>query len=313
MLEAVFGNSAAGSMAVAMGRTGYAGGAFGVTIYKGDGWKPSKAEIKKAQEEAEMRERLKWAEAVPLEGSRKDIVSFNLLLSVGAIDEDGVSPARKSILQALYPECANEMEKTTEEARQNLSVLMERAEKGEPVRVWSSNNPDEACGLCWLMEQLRPIGFERLDVTLVKLPEYQERSDGTIVQYTAWGEVEPCQLGRMALSGEHLSVNAIRMMANRWKQLQQDNAPLRAVLNGHVVSAPESLYDSYILREIAVQNQEFNEAIVVGNVIGKYQLGIGDGWIARRIEQFIRDGLLEPVTRAGKDGPSYRRILRKSV
>lgn len=313
MLEVVFGGSAAGSMSVAMGRTGYAGGAFGVVVSKNDGHKPSKAEIKKVQREAEMRERRRWAAAAPLEGSRKDIISFDLLLSVGAIDEDGIGPARKSVLCALYPEWAKDMEKSIEEARQNLSVLMDWAEKGGPVRVWSSNNPDETCGLYWLMEQLRPIGLENLDITLVKLPEFQERPDGTIVQYIAWGEVEPYQFGRMALLGEHLSVNAIGMMANRWKQLQQDNAPLRAVLNGRVVSAPESLYDSYILQEIAVQNREFNEAIVVVNVIGKYQLGIGDGWIARRIERFIQDGLLEPVTQAGQDSPSYRRILRKSV
>lgn len=313
MLEVVFGDSAAGSMAVAIGKTGYVGGAVGVIIKKSDGRKPSEAEIKKAQQEAEMRERHNWSEAVPLEGSRKDIVSFSLLLSVGAIDEDGISSTRRSVLRSLYPECANDIEKIIEEAQQNLSVLMERAKKGEPIRVWSSNNPDETCGLYWLMEQLRPIGFEKLDITLVKLPEFQERPDGVIVQYVAWGEVEPYQFGRMALLGEHLSVNAIRLMANRWKQLQQDNAPLRAVLNGRVVSAPASLYDSYILQEIAMQNQEFNEAIVVGNVIGKYQLGIGDGWIAQRIEQFIHDGLLEPVTQADQDSPSYRRILRKSV
>lgn len=313
MLEAVFGSSAAGSMSVAKGRTGYVGGSFGVVFCRGNGHKPSKAEIQKAQQAAEARERRNWKEAVPLEGSRKDIVSFRLMLSVGDIDEDGIGPTRKSVLCSLYPDLVSDMEKAIEESQQNLSVLTERAEAGEPIRIWSSNNPDEACGLYWLMEQLRPVGFEKLDITLVRLPEFQKRPDGVIVQYTAWGEVEPYQFGRMALSGETLPVNAMRMMATCWKQLQQDNAPLRAVLNGRVISAPESLYDSYILQEIALQNQEFNEATVIGKVIGKYQLGIGDGWIARRIEQFIHDGLLEPVTQAGQDGPSYRRILRKNV
>jgi len=314
MLEAVFGSSAAGSMSVAMmGRTGYIGGAVSVIIRKSDGRKPSRAEIRKAQQEAELRERLGWAEAVPLEGRREDILSFNLLLSVGAIDEAGVGPIRKSVLCSLYSDSTNEVERLMEEAQKNLSVLMERAGKGESVRVWSSGNPDEACGLCWLMEQMRPIGFEKLDITLVRLPAFLERPDGSIVRYTAWGDVEPYQLGRMALSGEKLSVHIIRMLANRWKQLQQDNSPLRAVLNGRIVSASESLYDSYILQEIAVQNHEFHEAAVVGNVIGKYRLGIGDGWIALRIDQFIHDGLLEPVTQAGRGSPAYRRILRKCI
>ena len=140
-----------------------------------------------------------------------------------------------------------------------------------------------------------------------------ERPDGAVVQYVGWGEVEPYQFGRMALSGEKLPVNAMRMMADRWKQLQQENAPLRAVLNGRLVSAPESLYDSYILREIAAQGQEFNGAMVVGNVLGKYRLGIGDGWVAWRMEQFIREGLIEPVTPVERDWPSYRRVFRKGA
>jgi len=260
----------------------------------------SRAAFEKARQEAEARERRGWAEAVPLEGSDRDILSFNLLLSVGSIDEDGIGPARKAVLCDLYPEWADDMAKTIEEAGGNLSVLLDRAGKGEPVRVWSSHYPDDACGLYWLMEQLRPIGFEQLDITIVRLPDFQEQPDGTVVQYAGWGEVEPYHFGRMAASGEKLPVLAGRMMADRWKQLQQENSPLRAVLNGRLVSAPESLYDPYILREIDMQDREFNGAVVVGNVLGKYQFGIGDGWVARRMEWFIRGGLLEPLTQAGQ-------------
>ena len=318
MLEVVFGDSAAGGMSAAIGRKKpiIIASAPVISITKRPGPELSRAEIRKAQEEAEERRRREersWAEAVPLEGSDRDIFSFDLLLSTGAIDEDGIGPARKSVLCALYPEWADQMGKTVEEGQKNLSVLLERAEKGESIRVWSSNNPEEACGLYWLMEQLRPIGFENLDITLVRLPEFPERPDGAVVQYVGWGEVEPYQFGRMALSGEKLPVNAMRMMADRWKQLQQENAPLRAVLNGRLVSAPESLYDSYILREIAAQGQEFNGAMVVGNVLGKYRLGIGGGWVAWRMEQFIREGLIEPVTPVERDWPSYRRVFRKGA
>lgn len=124
---------------------------------------------------------------MPLEGSRGDILPFSPLLSAGNIDENGIGPKRKSLLCSLYPE---------------------RAGKGEPVRVWSGDNPDEACGLCWLMEQLRPIGFDALDVTLVRLPAFQERPDGSAVRYTSWGEVEPYQFGRMALLGGKLPAAA---------------------------------------------------------------------------------------------------------
>lgn len=84
------------------------------------------------------------------------------------------------------------------------------------------------------------------------------------------------------------------------------------MLNGKLVSVPESLYDTFILRELEKQDNEFKEARLVGQVLGKYQLGIGDAWIALRIEQFIKDGLLIPITAPEPDAPIYHRTLQKS-
>lgn len=162
------------------------------------------------------------------------------------------------------------------------------------------------------MEQLRPVGLEKLDVTVVELPEWEKRPDGCIVQYTGWGEIEPYRFGEMALLEKKLPVNLLRSLASHWVELQQENATLRAVLNGKLVSAPECLYDTFILRELEKQENEFNEARLVGQVLGKYQLGIGDAWIALRIEQFIKDGLLIPITVPEPGTPIYHRILQKT-
>lgn len=78
-----------------------------------------------------------------------------------------------------------------------------RAQNGEAIRVWVSREPDAVCGLYWLMEQLAPIGLETLDVTVVRLPEWEARPDGCAVQYGGWGEVEPYRFGEMALLGEN--------------------------------------------------------------------------------------------------------------
>ncbi len=184
--------------------------------------------------------------------------------------------------------------------------------RGEPIRVWGGREPDAACGLHWLAEQLRPLGLERLEITLVELPEWELRPDSTVVQYAGWGGVEPRRFQEMALRGTKLPTNYVRSLANRWKTLQQENATLRAVVNGKLVSAPDSLYDAWILRELDAQADEFVEAQLIGQVLGTYQFGLGDGWIALRIEQFIRDGRLTPVTEPEPDGPVYRRILRKT-
>lgn len=85
------------------------------------------------------------------------------------------------------------------------------------------------------------------------------------------------------------------------------------MLNGKLQSVSEDIYDSFILREIAAQPEQFKMATVIGNVLGKYQLGISDVWIANRIDKMIENDILNIVQDAPKGETSYRRILRKKM
>lgn len=248
-------------------------------------------------------------------GSRNDIFSFPLSLSIGEIDENGISKKREEILFNLFRISLQTAEKTAakyvKESKEKLIALTERAANGEPVRIWNSDMPEDACGTYWLMNQLYPIGLKKTEVIIVKLPKYEEREDGVSVRYEGWGEVESARWGKMATLGKKLPVNLMSPMAEYWRQLCQENMPLRAVVNGRLVSVPETFYDTFILREIASQEQEFSEAEAIVNILVKYRLGIGDSWIALRIEEFIRSGLLS-VGSFAKDGEAvYRQILRK--
>lgn len=314
MLEVVFSDSAAGTMAVAIGHKGYLGGATSVIITNDDGT-ITQEEIEKFQRQAEERERFGWENSVPLEGNRKNIINLPLALSVGKITETGIGLERESalsLLMSIHPSTASDIvAELLDTSRKSYATLLEQIQNGVSIRVWVGREPDDVCGLYWLMEQLRPIGLEKLDVTLVELPKWETRADGSIIQYNGWGEVEPYHLGRMALQGKKLPTNHLRSLANRWKELQQENSLLRAAINGKLVSVPDTLYDTFILQELSTLEDEFKEGILVGQVLGKYQLGIGDGWIALRVEHFIRDGLLVPVTTPAPNSPTYHRVLRK--
>ena len=82
-------------------------------------------------------------------------------------------------------------------------------------------------------------------------------------------------------------------------------------MNGILLSVPADFYDGFIRREIAAEPEEFSEAYVIGNTLGRNQLAISDSWVANRIDLMIQAGELEAVTQASEGGPSYRRILRK--
>lgn len=56
---------------------------------------------------------------------------------------------------------------------------------------------------------------------------------------------------------------------------------------------------------------EFPESHLIGNVIGRYQLGIGDAQIHQRVEKMISEGKLEPITQPEEGDIIYRRKLRK--
>lgn len=245
-----------------------------------------------------------------------EIEKLPLDLSVGHISQTGIGSEREKaifLLAGTFPDMESQVvEEILDTARKSYAVLLKQAQNGEAIRVWASREPDAMCGLYWLMEQLRPIGLETLDVTLAELPECEERPDGTIVRYTGWGDVQPYRFGAMARLGKKLPVNVLRGLASRWRELQQENVALRAVLNGRLISVPESLYDSFILRELENQENEFKEIWLVGQVLGKHQLGIGDAWIALRIEKCIKDGRLISLIVPESDVCIYHRVMQKS-
>lgn len=315
MMEVVFSQSVEGLLKYTAGNCSRQGSAVMAVLQDTDGGKVSPQDLHKLQQEMEEREARNWASAVPLELCPNDIVCFSLALSVGEIDEDAIGAKREAALRLLLriepPQVSEECLAQLTQDRETLRQVLDRAAKGEPIRIWVSKNPDEACGLYWLIAQLDQAGIENPNITLACVPDYVERADGTVVEYLGWGEVPWHEVGALAMNGIRLPMNCVRAIAKWWKELQEENTPLRALLNGKLVSVPETQYDSFILRGLAEQETEFYEARAIGMIMGKNQLGIGDAWIALRIEQFIKDGLFVPITAPKKGDCAYRRMLRK--
>jgi hypothetical protein len=318
MIEIVFSDSACGSLKIAQhyGKGKYQGGSIGVIVSHADGSEPTQEELEVARCEAAEKARLAWESATPLGGNTADIYGFNLALSMGDISENRPSIKRKQTLEHLYSvypkgEGCQAAQEIFKRANENLKKVQERTAAGESLRIWYSNQPDEMCGLYWFMVQLNQWKVHGGQAFIVKLPEWEADERGNIVQKSGWGEVAPEEWHRyLALQKPVLPVFR-QSCAFHWQELQGENAPLRAVLNGQLVSMSEKLYDDFILREIAEEGEEFQEAMIVGRVIGKYQLGISDFWIAFRIEEMIHAGKLEAVSAVAEDMPIYHRLLKK--
>ena len=319
MIEIVFSDSACGSLVVAQnyGKGKYHGGAVSVFLLHADETEPTVEEIHEAQLRAEENDRLAWENAIPLGGKRDDVYCFDIGLSIGDISDNGIGEQRRDILKKMLSVCCvddldYQIEEKMKKTKVALSSVMERYVAGEEIRIWYSHNPDELCGLYWLMGQLRPLNSQTV-VYLVKLPVWEYGKENTVISRNAWGDVAPGEWGKYIPLQEKARPAFISACAMKWSQLQRENAPLRVMLNGQLQSVPEDIYDSFILREIAAQPEQFKMAEVIGNVLGKYQLGIGDVWVSNRIDAMIDNGMLEVVQNAPKRDLSYRRILRKRI
>ena len=149
-------------------------------------------------------------------------------------------------------------------------------------------------------------------VFIIKLPEWENVGKGNIVQKNSFGEVAPEEWHSYLALQKTVSEIFIKSCASHWHELQKENASLRAVLNGQLVSVSEKFYDDFILNEIAQEGEKFHEAVVIGRIISKYQLGISDTLVASRIDTMVSSGKFEVVT-VDDDMPYYHRHLRKCV
>lgn len=315
MLDIVFGDSARESLKLAQhfGQGKY----HSTCTFLLGNEEASEEEITQAQRRAEEESRREWENAQPMGGNPQDVYGFELGLSVGDISEDTPGSARRAVLRRLFysdrslPETLEWIDQTVDRAAKDLQNILVRSANGEPVRLWYSDQPDEACGFYWITTQLNSLKDRCGPISMVKLPPCEQQDDGTVVTRNGWGEVSPGEWRKFLPLEQLMSLAFRRSVTAHWRSLQEENAPLRAVLNGRLVSAPEDLYDSFIRRELAKVPDEFHEGQVIGNVLGCFHLGIGDGLVANRIEVMIKNGELEVAAPAADGVPSYWRVLRK--
>lgn len=83
------------------------------------------------------------------------------------------------------------------------------------------------------------------------------------------------------------------MYAAFWQELKEDNSPLRAVINGRVTGVPEDFYNFLIWKNIT--QKPVKQARLIGDILGKNQLSVGDWWYAKRIQTFIEQGKIKII------------------
>lgn len=301
MLEVCFNNSAWGALHQAqhIAQRNSIGFIFGGEL--------SPAQQQELQAQFRQREQALAKIAVPLGGSSQDLIGLSLLLSMGDIAAPPVLEdcPRKEFLRRQFTfnprsasdDAGSEADSFWQRCIDDLERLRIRAATGEPVRIWADDTPDGACGLRFAAKLLDGLDTA---VSVVPLPRHWDsplEPGRTVIRFSGWGEVEPAYFGLIAAREERpLSPTILHTLAMEWTCLKEENAPLRALVNGKPVSVEESFYDPFLRRAFAVL--PCKAAVLIGTFLGRCPLGIGDWLAAQRIFHMLDTGELRMVEKS---------------
>ena len=236
-------------------------------------------------------------EAVPLGGDPRDVLTLSLGLDMGDI-RDPLGESRRELLRQWYgSDGTGHRDQALRAAKEYWRQSLDAAERlkkcgpGDTVRIWADPTPYSACGLLHAASLLKDT---KAAVRVVFPPHWLERPDGTVeVCDQSWGEVAPELFSHFLSREEPVPRTALLALARRWEELQRENAPLRAVVNGSVRSVGADFYDDLIRRHIPEGRTKV--AHIIGDVLGRERPGIGDVWLAERIRWMLSVGELRMV------------------
>ena len=293
MLEVVFSDSEKGSMKVAKNYNAKTmlGGAIGYI-----GKKPTRAELEK------------HFEGQAVGGNSQDVVNIGFLLDIGDISGEIDGNERQNIFRKVWGRFDfdnKEQEQFFQNQRKDMEKLLSAAKDGIPIRIWKSNAPYSTCGFHFVCHLLRNIDC---NISVVSLPEYNPISENETVEYSHWGEVDAGKFYQFLSLEKQLTKIEKRIISDHWHDLMEENAPLRAILNGKLTSVPENFYDFIIMNNLP--DNDFIMARFIGKLLGEYRLGISDSWYALRIEKMIEENKLIVVENKDSSHP-YGKVLRK--
>ena len=211
---------------------------------------------------------------------------------------------RLSVLKTLYGDSPGVAEEIAGMNRKTLGRLEKARKTLEPIRVWlSENDPAEVCGLLFICHLFRKSSVPLSAVFVSR----QTVFDGKARQYLSTGNIFPEDFGSLAQLEEPLVPVQVKACAALWEQLVKENAPLRAVVNGRVMSVREDFYDAVLRSNIP--DGDFMAAVAIGGTLIRVP-GVSAQWLFMRLQAMADAGALVEVTPPKGENP-YGGVMRR--
>lgn len=139
----------------------------------------------------------------------------------------------------------------------------------------------------------------------------KEWTTGGTARFSTVNEVSPNLIPHFYKQRRQLTETEQGQLLSGWKRLQEENAPLRAIVDGRVQSVPADFYDEAILSGIT--EAEMPAAHAVGRAMGELDMKtgnrVGDMFIFARIRALAQTGKIQIV----HDAPTYRDMTIRKI
>ena len=139
----------------------------------------------------------------------------------------------------------------------------------------------------------------------------KEWTTGGTARFSTVNEVSPNLIPHFYKQRRQLTETEQGQLLSGWKRLQEENAPLRAMVDGRVQSVPADFYDEAILSGIT--EAEMPAAHAVGRAMGELDMKtgnrVGDMFIFARIRALAQTGKIQIV----HDAPTYRDMTIRKI
>lgn len=237
---------------------------------------------------------------------RKKVLTLPLMLDFGDIRDGGLVKTRTSLLRGLHQNLRGyNVAEEVQEITDHLAFLKILIQEGETFRVWWTETAADYCGFLWLCQQLSKTG-NRLNQ--VKMPLVFPKRDA-LVQITNLGEIIYSDIDELMSYAIQQEVPKYvqRDYGYNWRDVKDENQPIRALINEHLVSQPVTFYDQFIYQQLS--DGEFIELTkMIGRLALNADFGISSTWYLYRIELLISDGQLE--AKRGQSSSPLKTLIR---
>lgn len=227
----------------------------------------------------------------------ENVLCIGYALDIGPIDRDDNMEKRKDVFKRLecsfkFTEC--EIDDFFDRQQNDIKELLDFAKTHEHIRFWRSREPHNLCAFaytCYLLSNIK------CDITYIDLPEHM----------SSWSFVPSNKYCEYLHFEEKLDLNKKLFYINKWIELKNENASMRAIVNGTLTSVDENFYDQFILSSITKDENIIADVIL--NISNNYRLGISPHLIYLRIMAMVNANKLQ-VLRFDSSDP-FKSFVKK--